>query len=68
VILVPDGTSRGAEPGIWATKPAEDMIAESHERGSELKRAIGVLDLTVRTFEYAGSRPGSGRILARSRC
>jgi hypothetical protein len=30
VILVPDGTSRGAEPGIWATKPAEDMIAESH--------------------------------------
>jgi APA family basic amino acid/polyamine antiporter len=36
-----------AEPGIWATKPAEDLIAETHERGSELKRAIGVLDLTA---------------------
>jgi basic amino acid/polyamine antiporter, APA family len=36
-----------AEPSIWATKPAEDLIAETHERGSELKRAIGVLDLTA---------------------
>jgi APA family basic amino acid/polyamine antiporter len=36
-----------ARPSIWATKPAEDLIAETHERGSELKRVIGVLDLTA---------------------
>jgi APA family basic amino acid/polyamine antiporter len=36
-----------ARPGIWATKPVEDLIAETHERGSELKRALGVLDLTA---------------------
>jgi basic amino acid/polyamine antiporter, APA family len=35
------------EPGVWATKPAEDLIAETHERGAELKRALGVLDLTA---------------------
>jgi basic amino acid/polyamine antiporter, APA family len=36
-----------ARPSIWATRPAEDLIAETHERGSELKRVIGVLDLTA---------------------
>jgi APA family basic amino acid/polyamine antiporter len=36
-----------AEPGIWATKPAEDLIAETRERGAELKRALGVLDVTA---------------------
>jgi basic amino acid/polyamine antiporter, APA family len=34
-------------PSIWATRPAEGLIAETHERGSELKRVIGVLDLTA---------------------
>jgi basic amino acid/polyamine antiporter, APA family len=36
-----------AAPGIWATRSAEGLIAETHERGSELKRALGVLDLTA---------------------
>jgi basic amino acid/polyamine antiporter, APA family len=36
-----------ARPGIWVTKPVEDLLAETHERGSELKRALGVLDLTA---------------------
>jgi basic amino acid/polyamine antiporter, APA family len=44
----PEHAGRNAAgPGIWATKPAEDLIAETHERGAELKRVLGVLDLTA---------------------
>jgi uncharacterized membrane protein YfcA len=34
-------------PGIWTTKPAEALVADTEERTSQLRRAVGALDLTA---------------------
>jgi basic amino acid/polyamine antiporter, APA family len=33
--------------GIWATKPAESLIADTRVEGRSLRRAVGALDLTA---------------------
>jgi basic amino acid/polyamine antiporter, APA family len=33
--------------GIFSTKPAEDLVADTKARGAQLKRVVGLLDLTA---------------------
>jgi basic amino acid/polyamine antiporter, APA family len=33
--------------GIWATKPAEELIADTQAEGRRLRRSVGALDLTA---------------------
>jgi APA family basic amino acid/polyamine antiporter len=36
-----------ARRGIWATKPAEELIADTRAEGQSLRRAVGAFDLTA---------------------
>ena len=38
-----------AEPrrGLFATKPVDALVADTEEAGSQLRRAVGLLDLTA---------------------
>src|SRR6187200_2366399 len=36
-----------SEPGIWARKSTDELIAETSEEGHTLKKAVGALDLTA---------------------
>src|SRR6201995_1443301 len=36
-----------SQDGLFATKPIDALVAETEEEGSQLKRAVGLLDLTA---------------------
>jgi APA family basic amino acid/polyamine antiporter len=36
-----------ARSGLFATKPVDRLVEDTHERGVELRRAVGALDLTA---------------------
>ena len=40
-------TETQARGGLFATKPVDALIADTEEAGSQLKRAVGLLDLTA---------------------
>jgi hypothetical protein len=33
--------------GLFATKPAQTLVAEADEQGHQLRRVVGLLDLTA---------------------
>jgi APA family basic amino acid/polyamine antiporter len=37
----------GARSGLFATKPVDALVADTEEAGSQLRRAVGLLDLTA---------------------
>ena len=39
-------TARG-DKGIFATKPVDRLVEDTHEKEHELRRAVGALDLTA---------------------
>ena len=39
-------TAQG-DRGIFATKPVDRLVEETHEKDTELRRAVGALDLTA---------------------
>jgi len=40
-------TSTGQRRGLFATKPVDELVASTEEAGSQLNRAVGLLDLTA---------------------
>jgi basic amino acid/polyamine antiporter, APA family len=40
-------TSAHQRSGLFATKPVDELVASTEEAGSQLKRAVGLLDLTA---------------------
>src|SRR4051794_12868906 len=40
-------TETPARSGLFATKPVDALVADTEEAGSQLKRAVGLLDLTA---------------------
>ena len=41
------GTTRGTRGGLFATKPVDQLVAATEEEASQLRRAVGLLDLTA---------------------
>jgi APA family basic amino acid/polyamine antiporter len=41
------GTTRGTGSGLFATKPVDQLVAATEEEANQLKRAVGLLDLTA---------------------
>src|SRR5215210_5966670 len=41
------GTTRGSGGGLFATKPVDQLVAATEEEESQLRRAVGLLDLTA---------------------
>src|SRR5215210_3436742 len=41
------GTTRGSGGGLFATKPVDQLVAATEEEESQLRRSVGLLDLSA---------------------